>query len=343
MHLVADLLIVLVLAAALIFFFYQNRRHRDLMAPPAAAEHGMNIPEAYLEDLDNVCGTKEARVVLDKQRLNIGRGRDNDIVIAQAAVSGLHATIAFRNLCFFLEDQRSTNGTRLNNHLLPANDPVRLKSGDHIILAKFRFRFVLPHQKPFGDTMMLPTTALQDREAEATIVLDLDGGDSKQGLIACVQNHLAQIYSSGPKYRDYVTTYFAHDTLELIATAAHGNLQRTKAYHEQYCTPIIQNQTFYLVCSLPVPIASAAQWYTARHNGFTQYIFKWIKSRQYHSAKCGQLCIVTFGRHPASWVSITIVPTHHEPDPVEIMSVDFLNEEEKSSLALDFDSHGRVV
>ena len=44
-----------------------------------------------------------------------------------------------------------------------------------------------------------------------------------------------------------------------------------------------------------------------------------------------------------TWVSITIVPTHSDSDPVEIMSVDFLNEEEKASLALDFDNHGRVI
>ena len=60
-------------------------------------------------------------------------------------------------------------------------------------------------------------------------------------------------------------------------------------------------------------------------------------------AQCRQLCIITFGQDPATWVSITVVPTHSEPDPVEIMSVDFLNEEEKSSLALDFDHHGRVI
>jgi pSer/pThr/pTyr-binding forkhead associated (FHA) protein/Mg-chelatase subunit ChlD len=343
MILLTVVLIVLVLVAALVFFFYQNSRRRVLPSPEAAEEPKLNIPEAYLEDLGNVCGAEEARVVLDKERLTIGRGKSNDIIIAQPSISGFHATIEFRNLSFYLEDQRSTNGTRLNKRRLPANEPVRLKSGDHITLAKFEFKFVVADQKPFGDTMMLSVTALSDPEAEATIVLDLDGSDSKQGLIACTQNHMMQIYGLGAKYREFITTYFAHDTLDIIATAAHENLQRTKSYGEQYCTPIIKNNTFYLVCSLPVPISSAAEWYSTRHHGFTQYIFTWIKSKQYHAGKCMQMCIVTFGQSPATWVSITIVPTHSEPDPVEIMSVDFLNEEEKTSLALDFDNHGRVV
>ena len=110
-------------------------------------------------------------MVLDKERLTIGRGKSNDIIIAQPSISGFHATIEFRNLSFYLEDQRSTNGTRLNKRRLPANEPVRLKSGDHITLAKFEFKFVVADQKPFGDTMMLSVTALSDPEAEATIVL----------------------------------------------------------------------------------------------------------------------------------------------------------------------------
>jgi pSer/pThr/pTyr-binding forkhead associated (FHA) protein/Mg-chelatase subunit ChlD len=334
--------VVIVLGAVLaIFFFYQYGKRKTSLTSEQVKT--LNIPEAHLEDVDKICPTGDGLFKIDKERINIGRGKLNDIILEQPAVSGFHATIEFRNMSFYLEDQRSTNGTMLNDRRLSPNEPVRLKSGDRITFAKFHFKFIVANQRPFGDTIMLSMTALSDPEAEATIVLDLDGGDSKQGLIACMQNHLMQIYGLGPKYKDYINSYFAHDTLDVLATAAHENLRRTKSYQEQYCTPIIKNRTFYLVCSLPVAVSAAADWYGQRDNGFTQYVFKWLKSNQYQAAKCHQLCIVTFGQDPATWVSITIVPTHSEPDPVEIMSVDFLNEEEKSSLALDFDNHGRVI
>ena len=70
---------------------------------------------------------------------------------------------------------------------------------------------------------------------------------------------------------------------------------------------------------------------------------QWIKSAEYESAGCHQMCAFTFGQDPATWVSLTIVPTHEVIDPVEIISVDFLSEEEKGMLALDFDHHGRVM
>jgi hypothetical protein len=332
-------LVIIALIAALLFFFIQFTKRKS----PESVSTGkaVTIPEAQLEDMDGIC--PEAALSMDKERINIGRSKKNDIVIEQPAISSFHATIEFRNMAFFLEDQRSTNGTMLNSQRLTPNDPVRLKSGDHITFANFNFTFSISDQKPFGDTVMLSMTALEDPEAEATIVLDLDGLDSKQGLISCMQNHLMQIYGLSAKHKDFVNTYFAHDILDIVATTAHENLQRSQADKQLHCSPSIKNKTYYVACSLPVAVDTAAEWYGSQFGGFTQFLFKWIKSDEYKAAKCKQLCIVTFGQNPATWVSITIVPTQSGPDPVEIMSVDFLNDEEKASLGLDFDNHGRVV
>jgi pSer/pThr/pTyr-binding forkhead associated (FHA) protein/Mg-chelatase subunit ChlD len=337
----ALVLVIALLIGALVFFYIQNTK-RKIVADPDS-DITMDIPEAHLEPTGQGEGENELVHKLDKSRTNIGRSQRNDIVIKEAAVSSFHATIDFRNMAFYLEDQRSTNGTQLNGTRLTPNEPLRLKSGDRITFAKFDFKFVMVDQIPFGETVMLSMTALADPEAEATVVLDLDGADTKQGLIACMQNHLMQIYGLGPKHKAFVNTYFAHDTLDIVASTAHENLKRTKSDSEQHCTPILKNKAYYVVCSLPAAIDKAAEWYGAHHNGFTQFIYRWIRSERYRSAQCELLCIVTFGQDPATWVSITIVPTHTESNPVEIMSVDFLNDEEKSSLALDYDNHGRVL
>jgi pSer/pThr/pTyr-binding forkhead associated (FHA) protein/Mg-chelatase subunit ChlD len=334
-------LVIVVLVGALVFFYIQNTKRKNIGGQPAEVE--VDIPEAHLEAIDPAEDESGAVHKLDKPRINIGRSQRNEIVIQQPAVSSFHATIDFRNMAFYLEDQRSTNGTQLNGMRLTPNEPLRLKSGDRITFARYDFKFVMVDQIPFGETVMLSMTALADPEAEATVVLDLDGADTKQGLISCLQNHLMQIYGLGPKHKNFVNTYFAHDTLDIIATTAHENLRLTRSDNEQHCSPILKNKAYYVVCSLPAAIDKAADWYGAHHKGFTQFIFKWIRSERYRAEQCEMLCIVTFGQDPATWVSITIVPTHSEADPVEIMSVDFLNDEEKKSLALDFDNHGRVL
>jgi pSer/pThr/pTyr-binding forkhead associated (FHA) protein/Mg-chelatase subunit ChlD len=336
--------LVLVLLGALIFFFFQNSRRRQVVpAGDTGAAKDLNIPEAYIEDQGEILGKGKSPFVLDREIIKIGRGKKNDLVIDAPAISGFHATIEFRNMSFYLEDQRSTNGTMLNDRRLEANHHVRLKDGDRITFATYPFLFNSAEKSLFGDPVMLGKTALEDKEAEATIVLDLDGVDTHQGLISCIQTHLMHIYSLSANHKNFVNTYFTHDILEIIATTAHENLQKTMKDNQQYCTSIPKNNSLYVVCSLPGAIDMAAKWYGMKNNGFTQFLFKWVRSEAYTSAKCDQLCMVTFGQDPATWVSITVVPTHSRPDPIEIMSVDFLNDEEKASLALDFDHHGRVI
>jgi hypothetical protein len=42
------------------------------------------------------------------------------------------------------------------------------------------------------------------------------------------------------------------------------------------------------------------------------------------------------------WVSMTVVPTHDDPDPVEIMSVKIFPDDEKAEREPTVDDHGRV-
>jgi hypothetical protein len=342
---VAAVAIALLLVAiiGLLFFIFIHFNRQKHTPTKAVATKTPNMPEAHIEVMDGDLKMENMPFKIDQEIIKIGRSQRNDLVIGDPAVSGFHATIEFRHMYFYLEDQQSTNGTMLNDQRISPNESVRLKNGDCITIAKYKLNFTITNQIPFGDTIMLSMTALEDPEAEATVVLDLEGADSKQGLISCIQNHLIQIYGLSPEHKEYVNTYFAAETIDIIATTAHKNLQQSTTDKRQYCTPIIKNNAFYVICSLPTPISNAARWYGQQHNGFTQFIFKWIRSQPYESAQCEQLCIVTFGQDPATWVSITIVPTHSNPDPVEIMSVDFLNEEEKSSLALDYDNHGRII
>jgi len=70
-------------------------------------------------------------VVLDKERVTIGRKPHNDIQIDNLAVSGEHALIVTILNDSFLEDMGSTNGTLVNGnpvkkHILQANDVIEI-------------------------------------------------------------------------------------------------------------------------------------------------------------------------------------------------------------------------
>lgn len=71
-------------------------------------------------------GSGEARSF--KRRLRIGRGSDNDLVLARDTVSTFHAYIEWRKGAFFLRDLGSRNGTALDGQRV--TDWTRLEVGN---------------------------------------------------------------------------------------------------------------------------------------------------------------------------------------------------------------------
>jgi hypothetical protein len=128
-----------------------------------------------------------------------------------------------------------------------------------------------------------------------------------------------------------------------IAVQARENMERTRLDQRQRCSPLIKGNAFYVVCTLPVSASDAVEWFGHQYGGFTRFISKWIKSDGYDVTACDRFCVITFGMEGQPWVSMTVVPTHDDPDPVEIMSVNFLSDAEKAQLGLEFDDHGRVL
>lgn len=78
-------------------------------------------------------------ILLEKDRMTIGRRSGNDIQIDNLAISGEHAVITLEHGERMLEDLDSTNGTQVNGQ------PVRrhlLKNGDVIELGKYRLKYL---------------------------------------------------------------------------------------------------------------------------------------------------------------------------------------------------------
>jgi pSer/pThr/pTyr-binding forkhead associated (FHA) protein/Mg-chelatase subunit ChlD len=120
------------------------------MQSESVAQEIPAIPKAILVDVKNITGKKTMHL---KKRINrIGRGSGNEIEIPEDSISGLHATIEYRDGFFYLEDQRSKNKTTLGGTELEPHVPQKLKSGDEIVFDIYKFIFLLEYGLPSGDT-----------------------------------------------------------------------------------------------------------------------------------------------------------------------------------------------
>jgi pSer/pThr/pTyr-binding forkhead associated (FHA) protein/Mg-chelatase subunit ChlD len=140
----------------LILFFVLKGKSKDRGAEaPAAATAQKDetpMPEAHL--IDSRRPADGNPVQIDKPNVTIGRDPQNDLHLTEDTVSSFHATIDFKDGYFYLEDQRSANGTRLNEQAIEANKPIRLKSGDRVKFDIYEFTFMLPGQTPAGKTVL---------------------------------------------------------------------------------------------------------------------------------------------------------------------------------------------
>ena len=106
-------------------------------------------------------------ILLNKERMTIGRKANNDIQIDNLAISGEHAAVVTILNDSFLEDLNSTNGTLVNGQ--PAKKHF-LKNGDVIELGKYKLKYVSEQVQQsesadFEKTMVLRPNTLKPAPA----------------------------------------------------------------------------------------------------------------------------------------------------------------------------------
>lgn len=111
-------------------------------------------------------------IVINKERMTIGRKPNNDIQIDNLAISGEHAAIVTILNDSFLEDLGSTNGTLVNGQ------PVKkhfLRTNDLIELGKYKLKFISDPvvagagAADFEKTMVLRPGAVRPAESQKNL------------------------------------------------------------------------------------------------------------------------------------------------------------------------------
>jgi pSer/pThr/pTyr-binding forkhead associated (FHA) protein len=86
----------------------------------------------------------------DRAQILLGRRGGVDVLLPQAKVSLVHARIERRGEGYFIVDDGSTNGTRLNGSPLGGGLPAALRDGDRIAIGDFALSVALTDALPDG-------------------------------------------------------------------------------------------------------------------------------------------------------------------------------------------------
>jgi hypothetical protein len=105
------------------------------------------------------------RFRLDKKKTRIGRSNENEIIINDRMSSRVHSIIREVDGVFYLQDQESRNGTKLNGRAIEEEE---LHHGDEIRIGDTAFRVIFPG----GGTA--PPARVDDREFAESDFADIE-------------------------------------------------------------------------------------------------------------------------------------------------------------------------
>lgn len=80
----------------------------------------------------------QTKVIIPADNFSIGRSPDCSLHLSDSTVSRFHAVIRIAQGNYFIQDQESTGGTRVNGERI---DAIKLNEGDEIGIGPFRFIF----------------------------------------------------------------------------------------------------------------------------------------------------------------------------------------------------------
>ncbi len=320
------------------------------LARPAVISSTGPQPVAKLVDVGKVSGGGLLPHDVEQRHTAIGRDSSNDVVIARDTISSFHATIDYRDGYFHVEDHRSTNGTYLNGNQLHENRPVQLKSGDRIDFSDYEFRFIIPDHEPRGMTAILESSSVPPEEpselpgpaAGSGGLADADTRGSQAELFArpatltpveafesCLHQHMEKIRGLGLAHRDFVDRNFDAGLEHALLRKAEEEIAECEARSEGRVAELSRSGVHYTLCVLPLDMEQAADWYQEVYGGYARFLVSQLDVWAAADRQCDVLCVISFGLADEPWISITIVPANEAASSIEVMSFEFLSEEER--------------
>lgn len=332
---------VLLLAAGL---WAARRRALDARTGRRSAT---TTPAAQLLDVGGVLGETGRALSLVAGRTRIGRDSHNEIVIRDDTISSEHAVIELDAGRYWLEDLRSTNGTKHRDVRLRPGERVALKGGDHVRFADIDLMFVAPGHVPGGATVVLPSTSAPPshwrtaqtgaREQPKPPLRDssrpLFDVSTSEVYRACLDDHLARVAALSPPFARFVERAFGDEMRGALAMAA-GELVKTAQREDRIATrSYTADRIRYVACGAPGGIDVAARAFQAGHGGFSRFLTEQIDDESFRTDRCEVLAVLSFGRSAgAPWATLSLVPESSRGPQIDLLSFELLSDDERRAV-----------
>jgi pSer/pThr/pTyr-binding forkhead associated (FHA) protein/Mg-chelatase subunit ChlD len=190
-----------------------------------------------------------------------------------------------------------------------------------------------PESEEAADEMAAP-------ERDATPVLRDASSQPAEALVDVYRNvldfHLERVEELSPALSAFVARGFDDEMRSALAVAANeltrAALRDDSIQEKSYTASSIR----YLICAVPDSPEGARDRFGSAYGGFTRLLTGALQDETFRRERCAILAVLTFGRSQHEdaepWVSLSIVPDDGQEPQIDLLSYEFLTEEERREI-----------
>jgi Mg-chelatase subunit ChlD len=360
-------LAILLVAGSL---YWRHRSAEPLPAPALVhAVPDSDAPPAQLLDLDGHLGPVGAPIAIEGTRMRIGRDAHNDIILADDTISSEHAILEVESGRYWLEDRRSTNGTRVGDQRLAPDQRIQLKGGDHLRFGEIDLMFVLEGYVSVGGTVYLGSATVpppswngidaanggEGVEAPPQAdVREVNESSSPSNPVSLIREsqpkapalvakpeayqrsldyHLELVSEISSSFESFINRVFGEEIRGALSVAAYELTMQAREVGQIVHKTYTFDRVRFVICGVPGAKDDARDGFVESYGGFTRLLTEQLRAYSFSADRCETLAVLTCGLEGAPWVSLSVIPDEGQDPHVDLLSYEFLTDRERAEIA----------
>lgn len=161
--------------------------------------------------------------------------------------------------------------------------------------------------------------------------------DDKKLFNERLSDHRLRMLAASAQYAPFLHEYLSDDIIDILTQVAAEKMGLTINDKKEHSQALAKAPICYTVCTIPVSLNRAADWFESRYGGYFKVLEGLWNSTVFTATGCEVLFHVTYGREGKSgWVNVSVFPIKSARFSFQpIIAIDLLSPSEKQAIGIN--------
>jgi len=194
-------------------------------------------------------------------------------------------------------------------------------------------------------SLLQPVEPEADSPAEASSPSDVPSAESPPTLDPALaedrairnvlDDHLRRVAALSGAFASFIDRAFGEEIRGAIAVSARDLTSEARETDLIVRKEYTMDRIRFVICGVPGEVDRARELMAEAFGGFTRMLSEELHADSFRGEQCEILAVLTFGFETTPWVSLSIVPDDGQDPRIDLLSYEFLTEEELHEIDLD--------